>query len=61
MTNSLASKLVKLKMAITKLTKRINNIIVKTLKNEASVMKKTKINMLDTIKFLRTVLKNKVD
>ena len=61
MTNSLASKLVKLKMAITKLTKRINNIIVKTLKNEASVMKKTKINMLDTIKFLRTVLKNIVD
>ena len=61
MTNSLASKLVKLKMAITKLTKRINNIIVKTLKNEASVMKKTKINMLDTIKFLGTILKNIVD
>ena len=61
MTNSLASKLVKLKMANTKLPKRINNIIVKTLKNKASVMKKTKINMLDTIKFLRTVLKNIVD
>ena len=61
MTNSLASKLAKLKMAITKLTKRINNIIVKTLKNEASVMKKTKINMLDTIKFLGTILKNIVD
>ena len=48
-------------MAITKLTKRIKNIIVKTLENEASVMKKTKINMLDTIKFLGTILKNIVD